>query len=121
MMYFYIAVFGFIGATLRYMTGELFFRPEAVFPFSTLTVNLIGTFLLSWFTFRAPVLSEQMRKAIGTGLLGSFTTFSMISVETVSMIETEVYLAALLYISLTIFGGLSASFLGFRLGERGRE
>ncbi|WP_347860848.1 CrcB family protein [Salimicrobium sp. PL1-032A] len=121
MIYLYIAIAGFVGAALRYVTGELFFRPEAVFPFATLTVNILGTFLLAWFTFRALNLPGNIKKAIGTGLLGSFTTFSALSVETVDLVETGNLLPAFLYISMTVAGGFAASVLGFRLGERGRK
>ncbi|SDJ15429.1 fluoride efflux transporter CrcB [Salimicrobium halophilum] len=118
MIYLYIAIAGFVGAALRYMTGELFFRQEAVFPFATLSVNIIGTFLLSWFTFRSLKLPDNAKKAIGTGLLGSFTTFSTLSVETVDLVDKGALTSAFLYISVTIIGGLAAAVLGFRIGER---
>ncbi|SDX39163.1 fluoride efflux transporter FluC [Salimicrobium album] len=116
MIYIFIAVAGFIGAVLRYITGEVLFRPDTIFPFATLFINIVGSFLLSWLTFHTLPMSAQLKKAIGTGVLGSFTTFSTLSAETVSLLEREFYAVAFLYISLSFAGGTIAASAGSKAG-----
>lgn len=120
MMYVYIALAGFIGASLRFLTGELLFDENATFPYATLTINITGTFLLAWFTYAVVSWSSQMKKAIGSGLLGSFTTFSALSVETIDMMGNGEMALAVLYIMLSFVGGLIAAATGMRLAETGR-
>ena len=45
----------------------------------TLAVNVVGSFLLGWLVAAEPGASTLT--VIGTGLLGSFTTFSMFALE----------------------------------------
>ena len=54
---------------------------------------------------------------IGTGLVGSFTTFSTFSVETVTLIQHETWTLAILYVFLSLFGGLLMSWLGYKVGD----
>ena len=122
MAYLWIGIAGFFGATLRYSIGLFLFDESVVFPFATLTVNLIGSFLLAWFTtafVKRFSISNHLKAAIGTGFIGSFTTFSTLSVETVTLIKNEELLLALIYVLISIFGGLMMSRLGYRVVEGG--
>ena len=119
MVYFWVGIAGAIGAILRYLIGILFFT-NSLFPYTTLSINLIGSFLLAWFTnslFKRLSLSPVFTTAIGTGFVGSFTTFSTLSIETVILFEKGHLLLGILYVLLSIFGGLFMSRLGVKVGK----
>src|SRR5699024_12290508 len=80
---------GFIGSVLRYTIGLIMNNDTLTFPFATLTVNLLGSFFLSFLVFtvfRKVNISTNVQVALTAGLLGSFTTFSAVSVETISLL-----------------------------------
>lgn len=121
MIYIWVGIAGFFGASLRYSVGLLLFDADVIFPFSTLSVNLLGSFFLAWFTYKLVhkySISTKWKTALGTGFIGSFTTFSTLSVETVMLFEKGSLTLAILYIFLSVSGGLLLSKIGFSLGER---
>ncbi|OMF59852.1 chromosome condensation protein CrcB [Paenibacillus sp. FSL R5-0490] len=123
MVYILVGAAGFLGAALRYSIGVFLFQENAVFPFATLTVNLLGSFLLAWLTTGLMVrfsLSAHIKTALGTGFVGSFTTFSTLSVETAALFLDGKTALAVLYIAASIIGGLWMSRLGFRV-RKGEE
>jgi fluoride exporter len=120
-----VGLAGALGAMLRYWVGYAFFDESGVFPFATLTVNLIGSFVLALFTtglVRRFSIPGDLKTAIGTGFVGSFTTFSTLSVETVTLLENGHVLLGAIYVSVSILGGLVMSRIGFRVqkGEAAR-
>lgn len=120
MVYLFIGIAGALGAILRYIIGILFF-PNTLFPFATLTVNLAGSFLLAWLTtsfFKRIPISPMLAHAIGSGFIGSFTTFSMFSVETVAMINNGFIFLGIIYMFLSVTGGIFMGRLGFKIGKR---
>ncbi|MEH6987055.1 fluoride efflux transporter FluC [Cytobacillus firmus] len=123
MVYILVGAAGFLGAALRYSMGVFLFQESAVFPIATLTVNLLGSFLLAWLTTGLMVrfsLPAHIKTAIGTGFVGSFTTFSTLSVETAALFLDGKTALAVLYIAASIIGGLWMSRLGFRV-RKGEE
>ena len=117
MVYVYVGIAGFLGAILRYLIGLSFFTNSS-FPYATLSINLLGSFLLSWLTtnlFKRFSLSSSVKTAIGTGFVGSFTTFSTLSVETVELFKSGRFLIGILYIFASIAGGILMSRLGFKV------
>jgi len=117
--YIWIGLAGSVGASMRYLIGLLLIT-NSLFPFSTLIINLIGCYLLALLTttlFRMVTIPTNLKLAIGTGLIGSFTTFSTISVETVQLFEDGRYSIGTAYIFCTIFGGLLFSRLGYQTGK----
>jgi fluoride exporter len=75
---------GAIGALCRHFVSE---RIDAEgFPIGTLTVNVVGSFVLGLITFLS--IDNQLALLLGTGACGSFTTFSSFSFETVRLWET---------------------------------
>ena len=107
-----VAFGGFIGAILRYLLSNIIMSP-----ISTFTVNIVGSFLLAWLltsTAQKLKLSPNITLGLGTGLLGSFTTFSTFSVDVLNLSSTSIALATL-YIVGTIFTGLLFSYLGYKV------
>lgn len=122
MIYMYVGLAGALGALSRYVIGFMTNSMwPGIFPIGTLSVNLIGSFMLGWLThfwFQTDRFSKETKTAIGTGFIGSFTTFSTFSVETVQLIHIGQAGQAILYIVLSIGLGLIASWLGFSVGKR---
>jgi len=86
-----IAAGGAMGAVLRWWGGGAIQRlAGGSFPWGTLAVNVLGSFLLGflfvWLLERSTV-GELTRLAITVGFLGAFTTFSTFSVETVRLMN----------------------------------
>jgi CrcB protein len=84
---------GAIGAVLRDVVSQLVSHDR--FPFATLTVNVLGSFLLGLVTFAG--IGTDAMLLVGVGLCGSFTTYSSFSFETVRLWETGDRLRATLY------------------------
>ena len=118
--YLWIGVAGAVGALLRTWIGELL-PHESGFPIATFTVNMIGTFLLCLLvTGVVQKISavKHIQDAMTTGFLGSFTTFSALSMETVLLFENGQFVMGVLYVGLSIVGGLAAGLLGFHVGRK---
>lgn len=113
----YIFSCGFLGAYLRSIVYKLDFL-NVNMPYNTLTVNLIGAFLLSFvlfLTLKEIKLGEELHTGITTGFLGAFTTFSTLSKDMFNMIETGHIINALIYISISLIGGYICVYLGYCL------
>ena len=108
----------FIGGMLRYLLAQFVqARFLSTFPLGTLTVNIIGCFLIGivlGLTERGN-LTEEWRLFLATGLLGGFTTFSAFSIETVGLLRDGQFGYATAYILASVFIGLTASFMGSAL------
>lgn len=90
-IYLAIAMGGAIGASMRYFIVQISINLLGKgFPFGTLAVNVLGSFLLGIlyvFTQQENVENAGLRALIGIGLLGAFTTFSAFSLDTVLLIQ----------------------------------
>ncbi|MBE1555434.1 fluoride efflux transporter FluC [Sporosarcina limicola] len=116
----WIGLTGAAGAILRISVGQLMYS-ESDFPTMTLTINIIGTFLLCLIVtgvFREIGADKKTEEVITTGFLGSFTTFSALSMETVMLVENGQYFIASFYVVSSIIGGLAAGVFGFHLGKK---
>ncbi|MBN8191245.1 fluoride efflux transporter CrcB [Bacillus sp. NTK074B] len=120
MVYIFVGAAGMVGALLRYyigiFTGDLW---NHTFPLGTFLANMIGSFTLGLMTsyiFRIKKLHPMLTTAIGTGLVGSFTTFSTFSVETVHLLSHSHLVIASLYLVGSASGGLLMSWAGYKIG-----
>lgn len=121
MVYAAVGAAGVIGALLRYYTGMLAHAWwNLQFPLGTLIINLIGCFVLSWFTFRTSdtKMPQWFKASFGAGLIGSFTTFSTFSVETVELLHNRHWLTAILYVLASLWGGIFMAWAGQRAAVR---
>ncbi|PKQ70728.1 fluoride efflux transporter CrcB [Raineya orbicola] len=84
------------------------------FPFGTLIVNLVGSFLIGVFFALHKEAIEKYRLLLVTGFLGGFTTFSAFSYETLALAEKSLQYA-FWNVLLNVIGSLGAVFLAYRL------
>ena len=117
----FIAVGGAIGAVGRYavMTAVSHLL-GAGFPYGTIMVNLIGSFVLGGLVESLKhfsVISNELHVFLIVGVLGSFTTFSTFSMDVVVLMQRNEMFAAGLYILGSIvvsIGGLFLAMILFR-------
>lgn len=113
---------GCLGAMGRYGLSTLTQRwaGSPLFPVGTLTVNVLGCFLIGLLAgiseVRGPMV-QHLRMFLIAGLLGGFTTFSAFGFETVELLRVGRVGAALLNVGLQLAVGLSAVWLGLSLGR----
>lgn len=94
-----VACGGAIGAVSRFWISEVIYqRVAAIFPFGTLTVNMIGCFLIGflWNIFGTFAVSEYIKMFISVGVLGALTTFSSYAIGTVNLWRDGDYMYAAL-------------------------
>jgi len=107
---------GGLGAVARYGVSLALPRAEGGFPWATLVVNVSGALLIGLcFAFMSG--RESMRLFLIVGLLGGFTTFSTLSLETLTLLQAREGGQALAYVSLTLFAGFLACWIGLRIGH----
>ncbi|WP_156690028.1 fluoride efflux transporter CrcB [Mycobacterium sp. Marseille-P9652] len=114
---------GAIGAVARAVLSTVTVPDPARWPWPTFTVNIVGAFLLGYFTTRLlerlPV-SSYRRPLLGTGLCGGLTTFSTMQVETVKMVQHGHWVLAAAYTVVSIALGLVAVHVASGLVRRAR-
>lgn len=108
-----VAAFGAAGALSRYGIGVA--TGTHTFPWATLGINLVGSFLLG--LVLAATDDPTWRAAIGTGFLGAFTTFSTFSSETQTMLREDRPTTAAVYVAVSVVGGVAAAALGYLAGR----
>jgi len=108
-----IALAGAAGALARYKVGVAVGTRS--FPWATLGINLIGSFLLGVLLKVAVDRGwpDTTTLPLGVGFLGAFTTFSTFSVEAQTMLRTDQVGDAALYVGASVVGGILAAALGY--------
>src|SRR5580658_2790725 len=114
--YLAIAVGGTLGCWARYaMTNLVQTIYGRDFPYATLSINLLGAFLMGFLyieTVERLTISPALRTGILTGVLGGYTTFSTFEMETLLLVEQGELLKAVLYIVLSVALGFLCAFGG---------
>ena len=117
-----LIVFGSAGTLARYaLQGVVQYRSGSSFPVGTLSVNLMGCFLLGvvgQFALHHLSIPPDWRIALTIGFFGAFTTFSTFGWETIRMLEDGEWRRAGLYMSLSVVGGLLLVKIGMTLADR---
>jgi CrcB protein len=117
---------GALGSGLRYLvdhgTTQWMLRERAsTFPWGTLAVNVVGSFLLAFLltarTSTGDGLPAAWRFGLGTGLLGGFTTYSTFNVETLYYLQNGKILLAAGNVALTLTVCLLAGLAGAMLAR----
>ena len=120
-----LAVGGALGSLARWALEEaiLWSGPDSgTWPWATLTVNVLGALAIG-VLLSSRVLEDRpawWRPMLVTGVLGGFTTFSALALESGLMLEAGDQLQALGYIAVTVVAGLLAVGIG-RLAGRDRS
>jgi len=110
-----VGIGGFIGAVLRFtLSGWVQKFSASTFPFGTLSVNILGSFLIGFLFlyFQQVNLSPNQKVLFMTGVLGALTTFSTFSLDTVLLMQQELYLKAFSNVLLNVVFSISATLLG---------
>lgn len=117
----YIGFGGFLGAISRYSISKwVETRWESVFPYGTLAVNMIGSFLLGLIMtifLEKGITHPYLRVAITTGFLGALTTFSTFGYETMMLLEDKEVLFAGVNILANLILGLISVMIGIIIGR----
>jgi len=110
-----IGIGGFIGAIARYLVSGWMQSLATWFPLGTLTVNLVGSFILGVVMHLSEYqgfLNEETRVFLTIGILGAFTTMSTFSYESFKLLEQDQLVALILNITGTVFLTLFAIYSG---------
>ena len=118
----FVAIGGSIGASLRYF-AYLFFKNYLLSNYlflSTLIVNIVGSFLIGYaiMLMETKNLSEDfIRYFLIIGVLGSFTTFSTFSIESVDLLLSKKFFNAFSYMFLSLSLCLLFTFIGLNFNK----
>jgi CrcB protein len=108
---------GAAGTGARYLLSGWVLRAFGpAFPYGTLAVNFIGSFLLAAIVYlgvEAAVIPPTMRLVLSVGVMGGFTTYSTFSYETMGYLQDGAYAIAALNVAATVVCCLAACFLGW--------
>ena len=117
----WISLGGAAGTAARYLLSGWIARTAGPgFPWGTLAVNAIGSFLLG-LLMQVPLgsasFSPTLRLALTTGVLGGFTTYSTFNYETLRAMEEGAWPVAFANLGASVLGCLLAGWLGFAVGR----
>lgn len=116
-----VGVGGALGAMARFAMG-LWIPTGNNFPFATLAVNLVGSFVLAYLLTNTNMFKNiNIKLAATTGFLGAFTTFSTFSFETFDLLASGKIGHAVLYVSVSFVGGIILSYTGYHLAKGGQS
>ena len=107
---------GFVGAILRYWLSGLIQSGFIIFPAGTLGVNFLGSFLLALIMYASEyrgVFNEETRICLTIGVLGTFTTMSTFSYESIKLLEQSEHMM----FGLNLIGNVSLCLLAIYLGK----
>ena len=108
---------GMLGGIMRFQISR-WLPSSPDFPWGTLVVNYLGIFCLVYLV-KGYLVSKGSSKgvvlALGTGFCGGLTTFSSFILDAVKMLDTGRYISLLVYLVLSVGGGL---LLAYWLGRK---
>lgn len=112
-----VGIGGFIGSALRFLVSGWVqqISKSLDFPYGTLTVNLIGCFVIGFLGQLAEargILASETRLLVFIGLLGGFTTFSSFGNDTLNLARSGQTSLALVNVAATLVCGLLLVWLG---------
>lgn len=103
-----------VGAPVRYLVDRVVkARHDSLFPWGTLTVNVVGCLILGCLARVETALSASMYVLLGVGFCGALTTYSTFSYETFRLAETRALVYAVMNVSVSIIACLGAALLGY--------
>ncbi len=117
MTFLYVGIGGFLGAISRFLIAGFVQKIAGIsFPAGTLTVNILGSFLIGFLVMIFEnIIAPEWKALFITGFLGALTTFSTFSYETIVLIQESLYYKALLNVFLNVTLCLTATIFGIAL------
>jgi CrcB protein len=116
----WIALGGAAGTAARYYVSAWMLQSLGpAFPYGTLTVNFVGSFLLGLLFAvgtSSEVIGPTAMLALTTGVLGGFTTYSTFSLDTFKLLQSAAWSLAAAYVAITVLGCLLGTAAGFGFG-----
>ena len=119
-----MAIGGAAGTLIRYLIQQSV--PPTGFPVATMCINIVGAFLLGLLLAALADRGQEtgrrrdLRLLLGTGVLGGFTTYSALAMDTVSLAGGATASNTAIYAFGTLVIGVVAAAIGVRVGSRGR-
>ncbi len=123
-LYVWVALGSAIGGALRFALGrEMMPQHSASFPWSTVLINVLGSFVIGFFgtltvagsRFQVP---DSVRIFVMIGICGGFTTFSSFSMQSYDLMRSGAWGKALLNMGLSVLLCLGAVALGHVLAQQ---
>ncbi|UNL86778.1 fluoride efflux transporter CrcB [Priestia koreensis] len=113
----WIGIGGFLGAICRFLLSGWFNKKSHIgFPYGTLFVNLLGSFLLGLITGMG--VSSGTYSFFGIGFMGAFTTFSTFKLENIQLHDQKKATVSYWYLGSSYIGGLLLAFIGMWIGMK---
>ena len=118
--FFWVAVGGALGASLRFISSSFFnlFYPNL--PIGTFFINVLGSFIVGLLinTLEMRNYSEIFIKYfLIIGVLGSYTTFSAFSYEVIELYNNKKFLLSIIYILASVFSCIVAAYAGYTINK----
>jgi len=121
MNYLFVSLGAALGGVSRYWFGNFIHKYlPSFFPFGTLFINIIGSFLLGVFIFyfdERELLSRQAKLFLTIGFCGGFTTFSTFSFESIKLLLDSEFFLASVYILASVFLSIVGVYLAYILSR----
>lgn len=111
-----VSVGGFVGAIARFALSEWIKRKSVLnLPIATPIVNIVGSFLLG--LLMGIRSNDLIAILVGVGFLGSFTTFSTFTLDSVQLYDRGEGVKMLFYITMNVVGSLMAVLSGILIAR----
>jgi len=114
-----VAVGGALGAIARhFVAAQVALWAGAGFPFGTLTVNVVGSFVMGLIVELSALVwspAPELRAFLTVGFLGAFTTFSTFSLDAAALYERGALLLCAAYVVSSVVLSIGAFFAALAL------
>ncbi len=119
-IFLYIGAGGFIGAISRFLLAGFVQKTSgSLFPFGTLSVNVVGSFIIGLAAmYFENVIAPEYKAMVMTGFLGALTTFSTFSLENVNMLQEGDYIRVALNIFVNVLFSVLATIIAIYIFKR---